>query len=650
MSTGYIQLPVEGAMGDIISINGDMSPNQLIVGANGVTVNTVSGTTTITGPIIPASANQFLSNLQSPTAVNQSLLAGTDDTFDIGAFGADRFRNLYMSGQAKVGASSLTLAYAGYSLFGNDNHVVSVVGSSPTFGNGFNGFGTDTGASGANWASVGWGVADGNNDLYSFTFEPLTSYYTSQLRLGRDGNVYIGNSSYNGNLLFNGDGVADIGATSHRPNNLYLAGKAYIPGFLFLGASQLPIQAPEPQSIFLGGGGQSLAGGTQNTSIGANSLDSVSSGNGNFAGGFDSLIFLTSGGNNTGAGSGTLYALIDGFGNSALGVNAGKGVTSSVPIVHGNNNTLIGSFSDAAGDFTNAIALGYQAVAPADNTIQLGNGSITDIYTSGNIHTPAFISFGVDNARIEEPGGAGLFNVFIGANNSGVTGNRNYSLGFSLQSLTTGTFNSAFGASSQSLVDGNFNSSFNVNSLGGNVHGSGNSGFGFQSLNSLTSDNNTGVGYYAGGTIVAGSQNTFLGSSADATGDYTNSMALGYNAKVTASNTIQLGNSSITDIYTSGNYNTSAAFNSASPQTTLTGTAGTAVCSQSFQGSSDKKVTIYLNGYTDTSTQTYTFPTPFAFTPYAYGDSTGVAGATVSTTSITFTVTAETGFVFLEGY
>jgi hypothetical protein len=85
-------------------------------------------------------------------------------------------------------------------------------------------------------------------------------------------------------------------------------------------------------------------------------------------------------------------------------------------------------------------------------------------------------------------------------------------------------------------------------------------------------------------------------------------------------------------------------------QTTLTGSAGTALCSQPLQGSGYKKVVIYLSGYTDTGTQTFTFPIAFSHTPYSYGLTAGVAGATVTTTTITFTVTTQTGFVFLEGY
>lgn len=87
----------------------------------------------------------------------------------------------------------------------------------------------------------------------------------------------------------------------------------------------------------------------------------------------------------------------------------------------------------------------------------------------------------------------------------------------------------------------------------------------------------------------------------------------------------------------------------ASTQSTLTGSAGTAVCSEPFTGSSYKKVVCYLSGYTDTASVNYTFPTAFSHTP-AIGFSVVGATATVSTTQVSFTSTTTTGFVFLEGF
>jgi hypothetical protein len=98
-----------------------------------------------------------------------------------------------------------------------------------------------------------------------------------------------------------------------------------------------------------------------------------------------------------------------------------------------------------------------------------------------------------------------------------------------------------------------------------------------------------------------------------------------------------------------GNVNVPSVENTAA-QTTLTGSAGTAICSQPEQGSSYKKVVVYLSGYTDTGTQVFTYPTAFSNTPYVYGLTAGVSGATATTTTVTFTVATQTGFVFLEGY
>ena len=61
--------------------------------------------------------------------------------------------------------------------------------------------------------------------------------------------------------------------------------------------------------------------------------------------------------------------------------------------------------------------------------------------------------------------------------------------------------------------------------------------------------------------------------------------------------------------------NQATAFNSAPVTTTVTGTSGSAVCSQSMQGTL-KTATCYLNAYQETGTaQTYAYPTAFSTSP-----------------------------------
>ena len=95
-------------------------------------------------------------------------------------------------------------------------------------------------------------------------------------------------------------------------------------------------------------------------------------------------------------------------------------------------------------------------------------------------------------------------------------------------------------------------------------------------------------------------------------------------------------------------------FNSATTQTTLSGTtSGNAVFSMPFQGSSYKKVIVYCNALTGTTT-TYTFPTSFTYTPGITNSGTNGYPAsftpTISTTGLSLSGTSSSGWVILEGY
>ena len=82
-----------------------------------------------------------------------------------------------------------------------------------------------------------------------------------------------------------------------------------------------------------------------------------------------------------------------------------------------------------------------------------------------------------------------------------------------------------------------------------NTTGSNNTAVGQLSLSNNTYGSyNTSVGIGTGVMINAGQQNTFIGALADATGDFNNAMAIGYDAKVNGSNKIRIGNSSVSVI------------------------------------------------------------------------------------------------------
>jgi hypothetical protein len=139
-----------------------------------------------------------------------------------------------------------------------------------------------------------------------------------------------------------------------------------------------------------------------------------------------------------------------------------------------------------------------------------------------------------------------------GYNNTSVGAN-------ALQNLSTGYDNTALGYYAMlNSTTGKFNTATGSYALSSNT-GSGNTGSynvanGYNAmLYNQTGSNNIGIGYYSLYTNRTGSNNTAIGNRADvASGDLTNATAIGNGAIVSASNTIQVGNSSVTLVNTSG--------------------------------------------------------------------------------------------------
>ncbi len=88
--------------------------------------------------------------------------------------------------------------------------------------------------------------------------------------------------------------------------------------------------------------------------------------------------------------------------------------------------------------------------------------------------------------------------------------------------------------------------------------------------------------------------------------------------------------------------------NTAAQTTVAASVSGTVVFSQPEQGSSYKKVIIYLNAASGTAS--YTYPTPFINTPMVLSQSLSATVTSVSNTACTITGTVQSGFVALEGF
>jgi len=150
-----------------------------------------------------------------------------------------------------------------------------------------------------------------------------------------------------------------------------------------------------------------------------------------------------------------------------------------------------------------------------------------------------------DNMGNTAGGGGALF--------INTTGKANTAFGnAALTSNTTGLNNTAtgFGALNNNTL-GSDNTASGSSALFSNTTGNGNTASGESALgiNAKGSDN-TAIGRNAGLSNTMGNSNTFIGSDADANaGVYTNGTALGNGAVLTASNSIVLGNRSISRIF-----------------------------------------------------------------------------------------------------
>jgi hypothetical protein len=354
-----------------------------------------------------------------------------------------------------------------------------------------------------------------------------------------------------------------------------------------------------------------------NTAIGGSALSSNTTGSYNVANGYTSLLSNTTGssntsigaqamhnnqtgGSNTAVGNGALYYNSDnsgitavgwhalhaeqGAGNAALGYAAGaRGAIASTLT----NSTFLGNSANAGGGtIDNATAIGNGAYVTASNTIQLGNGSITNVKTSGTLTAGAITLPNTDgtNGQVLSTNGSGVVGwttSSAGVPYTGATGA--VDLGahdLTVNSLTIGLGNGAVvsntATGNQALntnSSGTGNSAFGYNTLKSNAIGSNNTAMGFAALTSSTGSrnaahgsaslanntgsDNAGFGYNSLVSNITGNNNTAIGSGADvASSGLSNATAIGYNASVAASNTIQLGNTSVSNVKTSGTLTT----------------------------------------------------------------------------------------------
>ena len=144
----------------------------------------------------------------------------------------------------------------------------------------------------------------------------------------------------------------------------------------------------EGVGIGRGGGGIDY-----NTAAGMQALYANTTGSNNTAAGMQALYANTTGNSNTAAGMRALHSNTTGSNNTAAGVCALYSNTT------GSNNTAAGVYAGFSGNYTNAMHLGYEAQATADNECKIGNAALTAIRSSAGFYGAAFTT--TSDARLK---------------------------------------------------------------------------------------------------------------------------------------------------------------------------------------------------------------------------------------------------------
>jgi len=252
--------------------------------------------------------------------------------------------------------------------------------------------------------------------------------------------------------------------------------------------------------------------------------------------GLTALQFNTTGQQNTAVGTQVLLLNTEGGFNTGLGYNALLRNTT------GGSNTAVG------------------AQTLKENTIGTHNTAVGVFALIGNTTGSANSSFGTFALENNTTGGS---NTAVGyeALKTNTTGGNNTAVGFqALRSNTGNGANTAVGNLSLWNNTAGLNTALGNISLYSNTTGEYNVGLGIASLyNNTTGSYNIAIGDQSGQFISGGGNNIisnnslFIGTQTRALGNnQTNQIVIGHNAVGNGSNTVTIGNSSITDTYLRG--------------------------------------------------------------------------------------------------
>ncbi len=237
---------------------------------------------------------------------------------------------------------------------------------------------------------------DGSNNV-SLGFKALRNADNGEsfnTVLGTKACEFVNHASSDGNTIVGMQAM--VGGTGARSYNVAL-------GFRAMGSSNTQNNVGGNENVFIGAysgngtwttagcdlntavGYQSmegaLNGATLNTAVGSTALKSLTEGDSNVAVGASALESNTTARYNTSVGASALQYNTNGEHNVALGLSAGRTDVSGSNATSPDQSIAIGSGSQFSSTTpTNEIVIGYNADGGGDNTVTLGNTSVTAVY------------------------------------------------------------------------------------------------------------------------------------------------------------------------------------------------------------------------------------------------------------------------------
>ena len=368
---------------------------------------------------------------------------------------------------------------------------------------------------------VGGGNKTSNGVNFSAIDFSRSIFYTTEVNIGGAGNVSLGTQQL------------------RSVSSAYFAKNA------------AGISADANNNIVIGTTMSNNVSGTSGVAIGVNALQANTTGDQNHAVGYNALSANTTGIENVAFGYAALSANTSGEFNVGLGNHALQTNTT------GDNNTAIGyaaSEKNTTGD--NNSAFGIRALR--FNTTGVLNTAIGSRAMRVNVTGSSNTALGNEALTLNTTGSENTA-LGVSALTANTTGTQNVAVGKDALYNNLGASNTAIGYKSlYNNNGGGYNIAIGHSALASNTTGAYNTAIGYESLNNTLGSGNTAIGNKAmwNGNVNMSYNNTAIGQDAGLNpnlgASVSNSTALGSNARISASNTIQLGNNAITDVLTSG--------------------------------------------------------------------------------------------------